>query len=207
MTECPYSRDALRLLYAIGAYSNPEKNFSHRLWMKFDSIYVLALLGVRSGAFEGYDVAPALFPFRGIKMFAMISQEAVEDVQMFFRERLVDKILLNTWFYATITGLAVTAEGQALLDEFITDEDRKVMDEIIYCRKCRHIMDFAVTVEDEPKVHLVMTRVCRCQTKGLHTKDDAWGKLCPKVIERIEDFFSIGQVEYRAEPYFLDTSI
>jgi hypothetical protein len=73
------SRDARRLLYAISAYSNPEGDLSKQIWMKVDTIYVLGLLGIKAQVFSEYDMAPALFPFRGVKMFAMLSQEAIED--------------------------------------------------------------------------------------------------------------------------------
>lgn len=207
MTESGYSRDALRLLYAIGAYSNPDGDLSNRVWLKMHSICVVALLGVKSGVFQGYDVAPALFPFRGIKMFAMISQEAIEDVQSFFRNKHVDKVLLNTWFYSTITGVAVTADGQNLIDEFVTEDDRLQIDRIIYCAKCRSPLDFAVEIQHTPRTHMVMNRVCRCQTGGRHIRDDEWFSACGTVDNRVEDFFSIGEIEYRAEPFFMDTSL
>ena len=103
--QISYSRDALRLLYAISAYTPLKDNCPSPRWLKVNTLYVIALSGVKSGAFTDYDLAPTLFPFRGIKMFAMVSQEAAEDINTFIKDNLIEKILLNTWFYATITGV------------------------------------------------------------------------------------------------------
>ena len=200
-TQTDLTRDALRLLYVLGQYSrHPDGGV--RRWMRMDSLYVIALLGVKSGAFTGYDLAPALFQYRGVKMFAMLSHEAGEDVNFFFNHKLVERILLNTWFYATLTGVRITDTGIALLRERLTDEDRQTVKDIIRCKACGGLTDFAASVEEDPDVHLVMCRVCECQTGGRHKQGDDWLKTCRSAVTRIDDFFGIGEVEYVASPFF-----
>jgi hypothetical protein len=201
------SRDARRLLYAISAYSNPADDLSTRVWMKVDTVYVLALLGIKAGVFSNYDVAPALFPFRGVKMFAMLSQEAIDDVNTLFHTHLIDKIVLSTWYYDTITGIAINKRGVEIMAQQVSPADRSAIDRLTRCSSCNGLADFAVapdvrTGADTGKaVSLVMHKVCKCQTRALHTKQDEWhrGRVSS---EPIAEFFSFGEVEYSAKPFF-----
>jgi hypothetical protein len=198
-----YSRDAIRLLYAVSAYTPLRDNIPGSRWLKVNTLYVIALSGIKSGAFSDYDLAPTLFPFRGIKMFAMVSQEAAEDINTFFKDGLIEKILLNTWFYATITGVRITKKGLQVLSEHLKDEDKKVIDPLIYCADCSCLVDFAVSIEQKPDIHLQMNRVCPHRAKGLHNRDDYWTKKIKKDVIPITDFFSIGDVEYKSKAFFL----
>jgi hypothetical protein len=206
--EPELSQDARRLLYAISAYSNPVDDFSKRVWMKVDTIYVLALLGVKAKVFSDYDVSPSLFPFRGVKMFAMLSQEAIDDVNTLFHAHLIDKIVLSTWYYDTITAVAINQRGAEVMARQVLPEDRRAVSGLIRCSSCQQPVDFAVAPEEfsaertGKEVNLVMHKVCKCHTKSLHTSDDGWHQRRAQ-SEPIAEFFSIGEVEYSAEPYFM----
>ena len=195
-------RDAIRLLYTLQSYSIPNGASTPQCWLKLDLLHAIAHLGITSGVFETYDLAPALLPFRGIKMYAMISQEVVEEVGHFFDENLVEKLLLNSWFYATVTAIRITSTGLRLLDETLTDEDRDAVDNLVRCPKCNSVLDFAVATERKPEVRLVMNRVCSCLTRGRHRRDDDWLAKCPPGVCPIEGFFSIGEVQYKSKPFF-----
>jgi len=196
------SRDALRLLHVIDLYSKRSSDNS-RCWMRKDSLDVVAHLGAQAGVFSGYDLAPSLFQYRGVKMFAMLSHEADEDIALLFRNKLVERILLNTWFYATLTGIRTTEAGRKLLKEKLTDEDIAAVTPIVKCGKCRQLLDFAASVVDVPSTHLVMCRVCNCQTGGRHHQGDDWCKGQYAGDMQIESFFGIGEVEYVASPFFI----
>ena len=79
---------------------------------------------------------------------------------------------------------------------------------MIRCSSCNQPTDFAVAPEETTgesmggEVNLVMHKVCKCQTRSLHVKDDRWHR-AKAVGEPITDFFSIGEVEYRSEPFFM----
>lgn len=193
------SRDALRLLYAISKYG---ENGGRQRWLKLHSLHVIVHLGVHSGAFADYDLAPVLFPFRGIKMFAMVSPEAEEDVELLLEGSLIEKVLLSSWFYATVTGLRATDAGMERLQTSLSDEDRTAVDSLVVCPRCGQLLDFAVCREDQPEVHLVMHRVCRCMTRGRHTRDDMWAR-SRHAKNRIDKFFSIGQVAFSSKPFYL----
>jgi len=136
-------------------------------------------------------------------MFAMLSHEAGEDVDVLFRSQLVERILLNTWFYATLTGVRTTETGERLLRERISPEDKKAVDRIVRCGKCGSLLDFAVSLVQTPSVHLVMCRACNCHTGGHHREGDDWLSGCEDPGLRIEGFFGIGEVEYVASPFFI----
>ena len=195
------SKDAVRLLYAIGRYSRNGEGTGAG-WMRKDGLDVVAHLGVKSGVFSGYDLAPALYQYRGVKMFAMLCHEADEDVDVLFRANLIERILLNTWFYATLTGVRITDAGEKLLRDHATEADRAAVNGITECKRCGRLTDFAVSVEDVPKVHLVMCQVCTCRTKGRHRQGDDWCRSCKLMNMRIDGFFGIGDVEYVASPFF-----
>ena len=196
------TRDARRLLYTIDLYSK-RAGAEGASWMRKDGLDVVVHLGAKSGTFSGYDLAPSLFQYRGVKMFAMLSHEADEDVAVLFHRELVERILLNTWFYATLTGIRPTKRGEELLRDTLTDEDMVSVDRIVKCAKCGQLFDFAASVADAPSVHLVMCRVCSCQTGGKHRQRDDWFRDCCTPDMRINSFFGIGEVEYVASPFFI----
>lgn len=191
------------MLCIIQAYTMPGGMAGPRPWLKEFVVNAIVHLGAKRGVFTDYDLAPSLFGFRGVKMFAMISQEALGDMNRFFESGLIEKMLLSTQHYAPIEAVRLCKGGLALMDsDTITDADREAVQPLIRCTTCGRLLDFAVSRESEPTVHLVMNRVCDCMTGGQHRTDDDW-EAPPEALERLDDFFSLGSVSYRARPFFL----
>ena len=44
---------------------------------------------------------------------------------------------------------------QVIKDQ-LKEEDRKAIDPLIYCDECSRLVDFAVSIEQKPDVHLLM---------------------------------------------------
>lgn len=194
--------DARRLLYAISLYAkDPEGN----LWLKDFSVSVIAHLGSVAGVFDRYDIAPALYEFRGVKTFAQISQEAIDDVDLLFHYQLIEKIILNTRFYTTTTGIRLSKKGIQILShpDTLSDDDRSSIKQLLQCPICGNLLDFAVYREKEPSVNLMVLRICTCQSHGdTYRKED----FCQQFLmqgENVETFFSLGDVAYRSRPFFL----
>ncbi len=124
----PLSSDALRLLYAIALYTDTAE----RSWLKEFTISVIAHMGVKRGVFTQYSLAPSLFSFRGVKMYAIVSQHALGDLDVFFRAGLVERILLNTQFYSQISALRLGPSSYLVLGEqgmlLISDDDSRIRD-------------------------------------------------------------------------------
>lgn len=197
----PLSSDALRLLYAIALYTDTAE----RSWLKEFTISVIAHLGVKRGVFTQYSLAPSLFSFRGVKMYAIVSQHALGDLDVFFRAGLVERILLNTRFYSQISALRLAPQGHELIgqDDTLTEKDRRAVEALIRCDVCGKLIDFAVSREESPHVRLIMNKVCSCRTAGVHRGADFWRGRRSHAAERIASFFSIGDVDYAGKPFFL----
>ena len=195
------SRDARRLLYGIAQYTSSEDG----LWMKEFNAGVLVHVGVKAGVFNRYTLAPSLFSFRGVKMFAMVSQEALVDIETFFRASLVERMLLNTQYYAPIRAIRISSTGKAFLEdpEHVSEEDRAAADRLIRCEACGGLVDFAVSRETEPNVKLVMNEVCNCKTRGAHRGKHFLEGLRPWQYKPIDTFFGIGSVAYAGRAYYL----
>ncbi len=120
----PRSRNAVRMLYAIEACTG-ESGGGRWPWLKEYVVAIVVHLGIDEGVFTTYDKAPSLFAFHGIKRFAMTSQEANLDIADFFDRGYIQKMLLNTWYYASISAVRISDAGREVLRERLTDEDRK----------------------------------------------------------------------------------
>ncbi len=202
--EYPFSRDALRLLFLVSLYTGCNA----RPWLKDFNISIIVHLCVRAGLFENYDLAPSIIDFRGIKMFALVSQEAVRDSEVLFRNKLIERIILNTRYYASMTATRISDKGMDLIQKLkiLSEDELKKLDKILKCPKCGKLMDFAVGRKDYPSVHLIITKACNCYSKGSHLENDLWFKAGHMEEFIIEDFFSIGSVEYKCKPYFFGGS-
>jgi len=198
-----YRGDTLRLLYAIDEYTRPREGDTGQRWLKEQAVIVIATLGVKGAVFRSYDVAPSLITLRGTKMFAMMSQEALGDVARLYRDGMIEKSRVNTSYYATIRAYRTTPEGTELVRNSVSEGSRRMVDRVIKCEKCGNLVDFALSIESKPERRLVMNRVCACSTGGRHLADDVWRAACPNADCRpIEDFFSIGFLEYRTEAFW-----
>jgi len=209
-------RDARRLLYAVSEYTGSS---GEHPWLKEFVLSAIVCLGTERGTFREYDPAPSLYSFRGVKMFAMLSQEALADLDVLFRAGLLEKLLLNTRHYSTITAVRATPQGREYLDRkgVLTPEDRAAVDALIRCGKCGKLYDFPVFREEisstntetgdntsDVRVRLVMSRVCPHQTKGRHRFSDRWHESCRGKVDRLDSFFGIGSVSYAGTAFFIE---
>ena len=206
--EKKYAGDTLRLLYAIDEYTRPREGDKGQRWLKEQAITVIATQGVKGDVFRSYDVAPSLITCRGVKMFAMMSQEALGDVARLYRDGMLEKSRINTSYYATIRTYRATAAGRELVKRNVSRGSRQGVDRVIKCEKCGGLVDFALSKEKAPEPRLVMNRVCSCGTGGKHQTNDLWRATCQDAeISPIEDFFSIGFLEYRTEAFWGERGI
>ncbi len=200
--ECAYmSKDMLRLLYVIGLYTSG----ANRPWLKDFNISVIVNLGVTAGVFGQYDLAPSLTNFRGTKMFARISQEAIGDVELLFSRGYIDRMLLNTRYYAPTAATRISEKGIDLIEKknCVSAEDKIALDRILRCGSCKKLLDFAVGRESFPIERLMISKVCDCFSNGKHRSEDFWCCRKAQKGQIIEGFFSIGDIEYKSTPYFL----
>lgn len=201
--ECDsLSKDPIKLLYAINLYTNNK----HHPWLKDFCVNVIVHVGVIGGIFEHYDLAPCLTDFRGIKMFARISQEALGDLDLLFRRNLIERLLLNTRFYAPAGAVRISDSGLLLLKEsdYLSADDREDIERILKCNVCGNILDYLVWYETTPSVRLMVGKMCSCMSRGLHRTDDEWmPDDAVKSRIAIEGFFTIGNISYKGRPCFL----
>ena len=196
------SRDLVRLLYAVSLYT---KGKPHR-WLKEFNVSVIAYEGVRKGVFEGYHLTPSMFEFRGVKMFAIVSQDALGDLDLAFDVGLIHRILLNTRFYDQITAVRISERGEGVLQdkEGLTDADRQSVHDLVSCPKCGQLVDFAVSGQDDQTCRLIMNRVCACETGGAHRDRDVWDTSSIEAGQDIGGFFSIGTARYACRAFFME---
>ena len=196
------SRDLVRLLYAISLYTSGKP---HR-WLKEFNVSVIAYEGVRKGVFEGYHLTPSMFEFRGVKMFAIVSQDALGDLDLAFGVGLIHRILLNTRFYDQITAVRISERGEGVLQdkEGLTDADSQSVRDLVSCPKCGQLVDFAVSGQDDQTCRLIMNRVCACETGGAHRDRDVWDTSSIEAGQDIGGFFSIGTARYACRAFFME---
>ncbi|NOZ23357.1 MAG: hypothetical protein GXP25_19965 [Planctomycetes bacterium] len=206
--EHDYPGDTLRLLYAIDEYTKPQEGDGCQRWLKEQAITVIATLGVKGAVFRNYDVAPSLITLRGVKMFAMMSQEALADIARLYHDGMIEKSRVSTSYYATLRAYRTTPAGRETLQKNLSRGSRQGVDRVIRCAKCGGLVDFALSIEQKPKKRLVMNRVCGCSTDGKHVASDVWRPTCEAPeISPVEDFFSIGFLEYKTEPFWGERAI
>jgi len=206
--EREYPGDTFRLLYAIGEYTKPREGEPGQRWLKEQAVSVIVTLGVKGAVFRTYDLAPSLIMFRGVKMFAMMSQEALGDVAKLYQDGMIEKSRINTSFYATIRAYRITRAGLDLVKRNLSRGSMEGIDRIIRCEACGTLVDFALSEEAWPQRRLAMNRVCACTAKGQHTDSGRWPPTHDGAqASVVEDFFSIGFLEYRAEAFWGDCGI
>jgi hypothetical protein len=206
--EREYPGDTFRLLYAIGEYTKPGEGGADQRWLKEQAVSVIVTLGVKGAVFRTYDLAPSLIMFRGVKMFAMMSQEALGDVAKLYQDGMIEKSRISTSFYATIRAYRITPAGLALVKRNLSRGSMEGIDRIIRCDACGKLVDFALSDEGGPERRLAMNRVCGCGTEGKHMDSDRWTPIHDGAeVSVVEDFFSIGFLEYRTEAFWGDRGI
>lgn len=127
--------------------------------------------------FKGYDFAPSLVNFRGVKLYANVSQEYMLAMDLLMNLNLVAKLKLNTKYYDNVTAYSVTEKGMVLLSEF-PDRLKKQIDEPMKCPKC----DQDIKVRFERRKSFIT---------------------CPKCDHWIETgFFHIENIPYHSTAYF-----
>ena len=100
--------DQKKLLYLISKKGKIRKDTGNIIWLKELSLLTLIFEGICRRIFENYDYAPSLVNFRGVKLYANVSQEYLIDIDVLIQRNFVSKLKLNTKYYDNITAYSVT---------------------------------------------------------------------------------------------------
>lgn len=95
--------------------------------------------GISKRIFENYDYAPSLVNFRGVKLYANVSQEYLLDIDTLIQRNFVAKLKLNTKYYDNITAYSATSDFRKQ-EKDVPQETKDDINELMKCPKCTSII-------------------------------------------------------------------
>jgi hypothetical protein len=131
--------DQKKLLYLISLKGRIREDNGNIIWLKELALITLVFEGISRRIFKQYDYAPTLVSFRGVKLYANVSQEYMIDIDYLIKSQLVSKLKMNTKYYDNITAYAITHNANSVLSE-IPESRRKSINEFMKCPKCDDII-------------------------------------------------------------------
>ena len=174
------TKDQKVLLALIDGFT--AKSGERDRWVRHEALLILIYRLIREGLFETYDVAPALLKWKRKVRFSKISQEGILDLGLLLSKNLVQRLELSTAFHNVIQAYRVVPEVHRVLEK---NRDFQMLKErVMECFKCR-----------------------RCgEVMGIKANGDEVLLLCPRCgySEKV-DFFNIGVVAYKSNPFFVET--
>lgn len=169
--------DQKKLLYLISIKGRIKEENGNIIWLKELSLLTLVFEGITRRIFDNYDYAPSLVNFRGVKLYANVSQEYLMDIDTLVQRNFVSKLKLNTKYYDNITAYSVTSVFRNSENE-IPDEMKAEIDGLMKCPKC----DVTIKVLIERRKALIVCPECR--------------------YSRVTGFFDIEHIPYHSVAYF-----
>lgn len=169
--------DQKKLLYLISKKGRVRDDTGNIVWLKDLSLLTLVFEGISRRLFEGYDYAPSLVKFRGVKLYANVSQEYLLDIDSLNHQDFVAKLKLNTKYYDTITAYSVTSKFNSVRNELPEVATREI-DQLMSCPKC----DSMIKVHIENGQALIICPECE------YTRETG--------------FFKIENIPYHSIAYF-----
>jgi len=169
--------DQKKLLYLISKKGKIRKDTGNIIWLKELSLLTLIFEGICRRIFENYDYAPSLVNFRGVKLYANVSQEYLIDIDVLIQRNFVSKLKLNTKYYDNITAYSV-AHTYDTIEHEIPDEVKQQIDLLMKCPNCENIIKVLI---DDRKAFVI----------------------CPECrYQRETGFFEIDNIPYHSVAFF-----
>ena len=177
MKDAELTADQIKLLYLISKKSRVKKGNEGITWLKELALLTLVYEGIKSDVFDGYDYAPSLVVFHGVKLYANVSQEYLKDIENLRHMEMLHKLKLNTKYYDNINAFAVTPATKTVLSG-MSKEMKKGVDALLRCPECGTNLKVRVKVQSSVLI-------------------------CPKCgYERKTGFFKLDTINYKSAAYF-----
>jgi hypothetical protein len=169
--------DQKKLLYLVSTKGRIRKDNGNIIWLKELSLLALVFEGISRRIFENYDYAPSLVNFKGVKLYANVSQEYLLDIDILIQKNFIEKLKLNTKYYDNITAYSVSHRVNEII-QAITPEIKEMIDHLMTCPKCDTMIKVFV---DNRKAFII----------------------CPECnYKRETGFFNIENVPYHSVAFF-----
>ena len=145
-----------KILYLIAKYSNVIERTYYDIELDAAELFIkeLPLMCLIYEAIVrkviDYDYAPQSILITNFRMNANISQEGVDDVNDMRELGLIEKLQLTTKHHTIINGYKITQKGLETM-KHLSDEDRALMDQIVYCNQCGSLMELKIITQENKK--------------------------------------------------------
>lgn len=193
------SVDKLCLLHIVHRYtgSGPSPSQGKTRFLKELHLSVLVYRAIESGIFHGYDWAPSLVEFHGVKMYGKVSQEANADLRALQAEKLVDKLHLSTCLYGTIRSYRSTAQAEEALAA-LPEESRSSLDRLLQCGDCGSLREIQAFIERNGGPEPRNRTVCFCPRCSRVSRRPAGTSVEGPHTD--VSFFELADIVYRSRP-------
>ena len=178
-SDVELSEDHTRLLYLIYCFTE-RTDTDEETWIRKVPLMVLIYEGIVEGVFE-YDYAPAADIVNGKRTYLNLSQEGRDDIDDLREAGLIYCLKLSSKKYQSTIAYRLTPFGKQHLQDSCSEEDRELVEKVLYPGESRERKDIFMVVWDDEESEF------RLETASGVTK--------PSTITEIES------VSYVSSPY------